>query len=328
MQPVRLSHSSISSFLRCPRRWYLSYVAELAPVAEKSRPLEFGTAFHEALEIWWTNDLPEAARLEMAIEAFTRSSTGLSFEDRILGPVLLRGYAAMYGGDELRFQGIPIAERKIELPVLDLDGKPDPRMVLVAVMDVVGYTPEGETVIVEHKTTASDIRSANFWDRFRDSLQAKLYWIAATDLGRAPSSAIFDVVRAPVMHRRLATPIASREFYKRATGDARVGDPKPGTRLVDETREEFAARVEQTLLADPSAFYARQPYPYDATQIQMARVDLYEVGCMMVDMVQRESGGPRNPDGCKAYNSVCGFHAACYGSADLNDTTLYQVRTR
>ncbi len=306
----------------------MEYVEGLVPVGEKSRPLEFGSIFHEALETWWTSELPVLERLELALEAFSRTSASLSFEDRILGPVLLRGYAAQYGGDELRFQGLPIAERKLEIPVLDLDGNPDPRMVLVTVPDIVGYLPGGETVIVEHKTTSSDIRTATFWDRFRDSLQAKLYWIAATDLGRAPTSAIIDVVRAPRMRRHLATPIASREFYKRATGDARVGDPRPGTRLVDETREEFAQRVEETLLADPEGFYARQPYPYDEQQVRMARVDLYEVGCMMVDMLERESGGPRNADGCDRYGGRCGFHAACYGSADLKDEMLYQLRVR
>lgn len=326
--PVRLSHSSIQSFLRCPRLWYLNYVANLEPVGEKSRPLEFGTLFHKALEVWWTCDEPSQERLRLASEVFSQGAVNLSFEDRILGPLLMRGYAAMYGGDELRFQGVPIAERKVELPVLDLNGQPDPRMVMVAQLDVVGYTPEGETVIVEHKTTSSDIRTAGFWSRFEDSLQAKLYWIAATDLGRTPSSAVIDVVRAPVLHRRLATPIERREFYKRATGDARVGDPRPGTRLVDETREEFATRVEEAILADPEGYFTRQPYPYSEHQINLARVDLWSVGAMMLNVLELEGATPRNPDGCDKYGGRCGFHAACFGEADLADEKLFQIRVR
>lgn len=327
MVPVRLSHSSISSFLRCPRLWALQQ-AGYVPVGEKSRPLEFGTVFHTALELWWTSELDEVVRLEAAMATFASGAANLSFEDRILGPLLLRGYAAMYGSDELRFQGLPIAERKVEVPVLDLDGNVDPRMVLVAVMDVVGYTPEGDTVIVEHKTTSSDIRTATFWDRFDHSLQSKLYHIAATDLGREPTSAIVDVVRAPVMHRRLATPIERREFYKRATGDARVGDPRPGTRLVDETREEFALRAEEAILSDPEGYFVRQPYSYTQQQIADARVDLWTVGAMMAGVAARDGASPRNSDGCDRFGGRCGFHAACYGGASLDDTQLYQVVKR
>src|SRR5262249_20381666 len=140
-----------------------------------------------------------------------------------------------------------LAERKVVLPVLRADGTPDPDLEYTVVFDVVGYDRDGNTVLVEHKGTASDITTQKFWSRFETSLQLPLQVLAAIDCGRAPQKLVLDAVRIPVMHRAKATPIEKREFYKRATAGAAVGDPKPGTRLRDETREEFAARVQDAL---------------------------------------------------------------------------------
>lgn len=46
-----LSHSSISSFTRCPRRFQLHYDARLELIADRSRPLGMGSAFQKALEL-------------------------------------------------------------------------------------------------------------------------------------------------------------------------------------------------------------------------------------------------------------------------------------
>ncbi len=325
--PLRLSHTSIASFLRCPRLWYLEHVLRLSPVGDRSRALGFGTAFHAALEQWWTADGSDEARLAASFAAFQLSGEQLSFEDGCLGPELLLGYAATYANDELRAHSIPLGECKIEVPVLDPDGNVAPDMVLVAKLDEIGFELGGETVLVEHKTTSSDINSSTFWSRFDTSLQLPIYFIAAADCGRLIDSCILDVIRAPKMQRRLATPIEKREFYKRAIGDAAVGDPKPGTRLRDETREEFAVRAREAVLANPGDYYARKVYRMTEEQLLAARGDIYATGKLMQAAIAAEGATPRNSDGCVRFNSQCGFHASCYGGASLQDSQLYQVRS-
>lgn len=325
---VRLSHSSIQSFLRCPRLWYLQYILGISPIGARSRPLEMGDAIHQALEVWWTGEGSTQDRLDAAVAAFNQAATELSFEDRTQGPVLLQGYAAQYSDDELRYQGLPLAEQKLELPVLDPDGNVDPRMVLVAKMDVVGYDELGNTVLVEHKSTASDINTSTFWNRFSNSLQLPLYWIAATDCYRRPTKLIVDVVRAPIMHRAKATPIEKRKFRKRDDQYGKAGEPLPGTRLRDETTAEFAARAAEAVLENPFGYFTRREYTFTGCQIAEARADVWAVGNLMLEVIAREGASARNSDGCEKYGELCGFHAACYGGADLADTRLYQVRTK
>jgi hypothetical protein len=197
------------------------------------------------------------------------------------------------------------------------------------IFDVVGYDADGNTVLVEHKSTASDITSAAFWRRFETSLQLPLQTLAAIDCGRAPSKLVLDAVRAPKLERRKATPIERREFYVRATGNAKVGDPKPGTRLRDESKEEFAARVRESILDNPEAYYARREYVFDAHALDMARFDLWSVGQQMLDVVRREGATPRNPDGCVKYgrDDVCEFDPACWRGAALTNQALYQIRS-
>lgn len=328
MSKLRLSHSSIQDFLRCSRRWYLSWVERLSPVGEPSRPLDFGRAFHAGQEAWWTVDGEPQQRLKAAHEAFTATGEALSFEDSVLGPELLTGYAVRYLDEELRFHSLPIAERKVVLPVLAPDGSVDPDLEYTVVFDVVAYGRNNDTVLIEHKTTSSDLHSARFWSRFDTSLQLPLQVLAAVDSGRNPSKLILDAVRAPQMHRQRATAIEKREFYVRDSKWGKAGDPKPGTRLRDETREEFSARLRDALLDSPEEFYARKEYVFDQHCLDMARLDLWSVGRQMLDVVRREGMTPRNPDGCEKYNSVCGYEPACWRGASLRDEKLYTVRSK
>jgi hypothetical protein len=324
---LRLSHSSIADFLRCPRRWYLSWVERLTPVGPVARPLEMGRAFHKAQESWWTSEGTVEERLLAAHQVFTANATELSWEDNVLGPELLTGYAALYGSDELRFHAVPLAERKVILPVLDADGNVDPDLEYAVVFDVVGYDTAGNTVLVEHKGTKSNITTVKFWQRFDTSLQLPLQVLAAIDSGRTPSKLILDATWTPELSRLKATPIEKREFYKRATGDAAVGDPKPGTRLRDETREDFAARVRASICDEPERFYARKEYFFDEYSLRMARLDLWDVGQQMLGVARRMSAA-RNPEGCDKYNEICGYAPACWRGESLTDQTLYTIRSR
>jgi hypothetical protein len=289
--------------------------------------LDFGNAFHAGLEAWWTTAGTARERLDAANAAFLANAEHLSFADRVLGPELLTGYAVTYGDDELRSQSIPLGECKLEVPVLNPEGQPEPGMVLVAKLDEIGFTLDGQTVLVEHKTTTSDLYSASFWGRFDHSLQVPIYFLAALDSGRAIDRAIVDVVRAPKLSRLTATPIEKREFYKRATEGHAVGDPRPGTRLRDESQEEFAYRVREMLLNNPGAYYARKDYVMTEAQLAEARIDVWSTGKAMQAMVAAGIA-PRNSDGCERFNSLCGFHGHCFGTEDLHDESLYTLRRK
>ncbi len=324
---LRVSHSSIVDFLRCQRRWYLKWVARIDSVTEDvPRPLDFGRAFHAGQEAWWTAEGTDAGRLRAAHFAFAKYADGLSWEDRVMGTELLRGYAAYYANDELRFHNVPTAEQKVILPVLDPDGNPDPDLEYTVVFDVVGYAPDASTVLVEHKTTKSDLYGVSFWRRFERSLQLPLQWMAASDCGRTPAKLIIDAVKAPQLKRAQVTPPENREFYKVSYKGARPGDPKPNTRLKAETREEFEERISSMILDNPEGFFARQEYFFDARALEMARLDLWSVARSMLQVARSGGYSPRNADGCSKYGGTCEYEPACWSGADLTDSKLFTIR--
>lgn len=326
---LRLSYSSITEFQACPRKWFYNRLSGYKPLVGEARPLGFGNAFHAGQQAWWLgrHDDDAAARLGAAQAAFLERGRELSPEDQALGQILLTGYAARYADQGLMFHAEPIVEQRVWVPVQGPDG-PAADMELVAVFDVVTYDLEGNTVVLEHKTTTSTLDDGSrFWGRFDLNLQVNLYYIIASDLGRTVGRFVLDAVRAPEMHRELATPPEQREFYKRDGKYGKVGDPRPGTRLADQTPDEFAAMVTDTVLGNPGAFYARRDLSPSPAELERTRADLYTVGRSMVHAVENDLY-PRNLQSCYMFNRPCPYLPVCNGETSIENPRLYQVRPR
>lgn len=326
MQPLRISYSSVQAFLRCPRYWYLRYVLGVSAVGEPPRAPAFGTAFHEALSELWTTHGSDQVRLRAALTVWAASATGLTWEDNLIGQQLLVGYCVRYNDAGLKAVTLPISERKLELPLYDPEGNADPRLVFVAVMDKVCYDPDGNTVLIDHKTTTSDLQAEAFWGRFSRSSQITGYMLAADMCGRRPSSFIIDAIKAPNLRQRMATPPEKQEFYVRDSKHGSIGDPKPGTRLEDESRAEFAARVADDIAGNPDKYYGRQVYTKTDLELKAAADDLWYVGQMMLHTVA-VGAAPRNEDGCHKFNSVCEYIPACF-MGQLGSERLYRITGR
>lgn len=325
---LRLSYSAISDYQTCPRKYYFRWVLQRSAIALAGRSLAFGRAFHEAQEAWWAGEGDGALRLIEAIKKWYEHADELTAEDRILGEVLLIGYAAYWSDEALRYQNIPLAERKVETPVLGPDGQPVPEQTGVAVFDVVAYNAQGQTVIIEHKTTRSDVSpGTRYWDRVELSLQADMYHLAAADLGRNVDHVLWDVVRVPDVSRLPATPVHLRETYQKSGPWGKKGDFKRNVRLEPETLDEFQARLTQTILDNPEAYYGRKPLYRDQAALDRARADIWAVG-QQIENSLRTGAFPRNTDSCNKYGVQCQYLPVCSGAADINDERLYQIRKR
>jgi hypothetical protein len=329
---LRISYSDIQLWQTCPRKYAYSKLLRKSRVGGEGRALGFGSAFHAAQEaLWgWSGDPADPGRLQAASKAWSDAAVehGLSFEDTLLGEVLLIGYAARWDDLRLSFHSTPLVETKVITPVLDPAGNPDPELELAAVFDVVSYDLDGSTVITEHKTTSSEVDpGAAYWGKLDLNLQASLYWIAATDSGRYVSHVQWDVIRAPMYKRGQATPIAEREYYKRPPKGSgfKPGDLKPGQRETDETADEFAQRIMDKVLADPNAYYGRMPLTRSDDELDRVRADLWQVGTQMRRSVE-DGTFPRNLDGCRKFNVDCGFLPVCRGEASIDDPALYRIR--
>ena len=340
--PLRLSTSSVTEFARCPRLFAHNHIDRRERWGATSRPLAFGRAGHKGQEaLWrWEGAPADPGRLQAAVDAFQASADteGLCPEDRILGQVLLLGYAARWDDLKLSFHTAPLVEQKVVVPVLDPAGQPDPDLVLVAVFDVVAYDEDGSTVPIEHKFTVSNIDPGGaYWGRLDLNLQASIQWIVATDAGRSVGHLLWDAIRAPQLRMYQATPLDKREFYKkaykRADGTvAQAGDPKPGIRLEDETMDAFTARVVASVLSTPAGFFGRKVVTRDEGELDRVRLDLWGWGQQMLRA--RETGAyPRNLDACETVKRMqggieCAYLPVCTGETTIDDDRVYQIRTR
>lgn len=324
---IRLSYSAITEFQTCPRKYYYSSVLKRGARGSMGRALGFGLAFHEAQAVLWEggDDRLDKARARWS-EAAAREA--LSFEDTLLGEVLLLGYSLRWDDFRLNYQGAPLVERRVTVPVLDLQGNPDPELELVCVFDVVAMDMDGTTVPVEHKTTTSPIDpGAPYWQRLEMNLQASIYYIVAGDAGRPVNHILWDVIKAPRLERLLATPVERREFYTRPPKGKSAGDPKPGTRLVDETADEFAARVMDQILTDPAGYFQRQAIYRSEDEIARVRADIWMTGQSMLHSL-RTGAYPRNLDSCQKFNRPCPYLPVCTGQTDIEDERVYTIRRR
>lgn len=332
MDKIRLSYSAINDWQTCPRKYYYAWQERRVRVGQNDRSLGFGTAFHTAQEaLWgWQGDREDPEKVRLAVSAWNKAAAEerLSWEDCLLGQILTIGYSIRYDDLGLFLQGAPLVEQRVVGPVLDLNGNPDPDLEVTAVFDLVAYDEAGNTVVVEHKTTKSPIDpAAAYWPRLDRNLQASLYYVIASDHGRQVNHVLWDVVKAPELKRMAATPPEKREFYVKAGKWGDVGDPKPGTRLVDETAEEFASRIQELVLSNPNAFYARQPVMRSEEEQDRTRADLWMVGTNIKRAVS-DGAFPRNPDACGKYNRDCPYIPVCWQGEDITDPKLYRIRAR
>lgn len=86
--------SAMKTFARCPRKYYWRYVRDLVKQSYNPAPLQFGTAIHEALRMWY-----ERGDIEEALTVFHtlwEDRFGDSKRTHEKGEKLLKNYAKEY----------------------------------------------------------------------------------------------------------------------------------------------------------------------------------------------------------------------------------------
>lgn len=159
--------SSLKTYISCPRLYYWRYVRHLLPKGYKSAPLDFGTAIHEGLRIWYTtHDIDEA------IEVF-HDLWDERFEDKKRtherGDNLLRGYAERYRVETFDWISEPEMVFKLDLFGNTFVGRFD---------GVISF--QGTPLIIDHKT-ATRMGNSYFY-QFRPDMQMSAYVWAGKQL--------------------------------------------------------------------------------------------------------------------------------------------------
>lgn len=139
--PVIITHSDISNFLTCRRKWHYDYVLDYRAPERLTGPLALGTRVHSALEAYYSGETTDPvawidqkgkddlAKLEVSDDAKPWDFDQM-YEDIIVGRNCLTLYMewlAESGADE--HKRTVTVEEKVEVPILDgraiLRGKVD-----------------------------------------------------------------------------------------------------------------------------------------------------------------------------------------------------------
>ena len=307
-EPFQLSPSSIRLFQTCPRKFSHRYVFGIEGKQTPDERMQFGTALHTVIE----------------------QNVNRPAADWTLGPALVgldQELAALVAGTALAYATYwrnnltyTVAEAELVTPLAN------PRLVLLTILDGIATNECGDLVVVDHKTTSSDIRPGSwFFEKLQIDTQVSAYLIAARANGHNVTHAEWNAIKRPNLTRRTAD--VPPEYYTRSGKWGEAGSIKPGTGVPAESVLEFAARVTGTILASPEVYFQRAPVVRLDDEIADALVDINGVGEQIL-AAWDASVWPRATANCYAFGRPCEFWELCCNSTTASDEQLYQIRKK
>lgn len=294
-----LTHSRLACFRACPRRHFIRYELGIKPVSD-DLPRRIGSAYHAALDAAdrGTDPAVAIAALDDAYEAAMVAQ-------------MFIGHARRYADEWME----PVAsEVEFDLPLVNPEtGAATPIWRMAGKIDSIVRLPDGRLALLEYKTTSRDFApGADYWQRLHLDQQLSIYVIAARALGYDVQTVIYDVTRRPGQRPLKATPEASRKYTAK-------GALYANQREVDETPEEYAARIVADIEARPDHYFARIEIARLDQDIAECAADLWDQQ-LAVRECQRSRRWWRNPEACQTAIGACDYLPICI-NRDLADRT-------
>jgi hypothetical protein len=279
-EPGKLvSHSEMTTFRRCPREWHWRYRERLEPLIP-AEALVRGRKVHEALAHWWNrahSSPPRLLDLEGEMGAADRA--------------MLRGYSAFYA------DGPTLSAVQVEQPFrVELEG-----VSVVGEVDAIGEKPNNERaqVIVEHKTTSSDIApGSSYWRSVvTTAMQPSIYLLAFPG-----ATVLWDALRKPALRKLEAN----------------------SKRKEPETDAEYEARCVEAMAAEPEKYFQRCVV-VRLEQEQLATIE--DIAATAEAMGRAPPMPARNPDACHSFGRACDFFGMCWEGRSVANSgdTLQRV---
>lgn len=251
-----VTHSELACFRRCMREHMYRYVERVEPLVP-AEALVRGKRSHTSLALWWQGD-------DMA-------SDGPPAER-----AMLFGYAARYERPHLRgvHVNVPFA--------VDLGS-----VTLVGELDAMGTSADVELVIVEHKTTSSNISPGG------------AYWREVTLTAPQPSAYLRAFPKATVLWDALHKPQLRK---------LRQGKPN------EETDAEFESRILSDMAERPEHYFQRATIVRLEAEHEAFEEDVRATAALIADTTE----APRNPGACWTFGRACDFFGVCWEGRSLD----------
>ena len=304
-----LTASRLKDARACQRRHKHRYFDGFAPI-EDVQPLRFGQLIHDALAAWWL--AAPSHRLEPALAVIPNTAEPF---DAAMARALIIGYDTRWADQALTTLAV---EREFRCALVNPGtGAPSRTWELGGKIDALAEDADDRTLLVEHKTTISDITpGGEYWKRLRLDGQVSIYFEGARASGFDVATCLYDVLRKPSLRPLKATPPEARKYTKQGYLYANQRD-------ADETPDQYFDRLCAAIAEDPMAYFQRGDVVRLDAEMADAMFDVWQLGRQIreADLAQR---WPRNPDACTNYGRTCSFFGVCCGEESLDDTTRFQ----
>jgi hypothetical protein len=331
-----LSHTRMTAFRECPRKHYYRYVLGYAPLRIPPH-MQFGTAVHQALEIYWLGrggywgkvwkicefdpQTPIKNAGDAAIEAPLIKR--LDGADQAKAEAMAAGYATSW--DRIEIADVYGIEEKVKAPLISpITGKQSTYWVRVLKLDARVRTGDDRHVIIEHKTTTEDPSPGSAY-RTRLSMDGQVshYFETCRYVGMDVDAVVYDVLVKPTLSPYKATPEAKRRYRK---GD---GELVASQRDKDETYEDYTLRLFDEIGGSPEGYFQQIPLVRLDQEHADNDFNVWQWSERMRKSAEESKveGAPmpeQNPDACFHRGGQCSYWTVCSRTGSLEDTSRFQ----
>lgn len=206
--PVRrVNQSEMTTFLRCPRKWNLSYLRGFTSEGTNSA-LNVGTLVHAGLEAHYSGSDPFDP-IERAWAVAADGDPDFDGADYKLAHLMIDGYLEWLEDTGIDADLTPeFVEQKLEVP-LGCFG--DEEWVLHGTIDWTARDPHGQTWLFDHKTVAAF--GALVDRRLQLSFQLLTYaWMLWQTTGEVPAGVALNMLRKVKRTAAAKPPFYAREY--------------------------------------------------------------------------------------------------------------------
>lgn len=314
-QPEFFTSSQIKSALRCLRHHHYSYRLGYRP-KETAAALRFGSLFHAGTEAWWVATPSDRLPAALAAMREHRDTIAASTDETLdeyayaMAEALMIAYDARWGKEPLK----PVAvEEQFRFHLVDEFTDAEIATMGGQMDNVVRNTETGQLFLMERKTSGDDITpGSEYWEALALDHQVSTYYAGAHSLGFDVAGCIYDVIGKPKLKPYKATPPEKIRYKK-------DGTPYAGTRLEDETPEEYKLRLMEAIAAEPERYFQRGTVARSGRQMIEFHHDMADAVLMI-----RSGMKTRNPGACRMWNRMCEYFPVCSGQTTIEDETRYR----
>ncbi len=310
-----LSHSSLSSWQECRRKYELKYIERLEPSTwpEESEALEYGKLFDVSIGRWLWGQHPEDVLLELDEQTLSRHWDPRMLDRFIRARAMLKAYFERYSERPGRIVGVQVElQGPIENPATGAASK---LADFLAILDGLFLDDQGRLWIYELKT-ASRLDGA-YLEALWMSPQTGLYALYLGRAGFEVAGVLYDLCqKVPWQTKRREG--ESEGAYEQRAAELKAMNKNGKTsakRQLPETWDDFGDRLLEDYRAHSGERFLRQEILIDQRRLADVEGELWRKAQDLITARQRGLFY-RNDRACRGWGRDCEFLPICQAGAD------------